>query len=114
MTIHFDDIENILERARWFEIFNHLGTTEGTSHLKRTQFPLGSSRSLLAHHFSRILMAANLDLTDKTQQTLTDAIQLAKDYAHAQGRFGDPISHVFHADILVCSPPSTYSLCFDQ
>ena len=30
-------------------------------------------------------MASNMDFTDKTQQSLSDAIQLAKDYANAQG-----------------------------
>ena len=30
-------------------------------------------------------MSSNFDFTDKTQQTLAEAIQLAKDYANAQG-----------------------------
>lgn len=32
-------------------------------------------------------MATNFDFTDKTQQSITDAIQLANDYANAQGPF---------------------------
>lgn len=30
-------------------------------------------------------MTSNMEFTDKTQQSLTDAVQLAKDYANAQG-----------------------------
>lgn len=30
-------------------------------------------------------MTSNMEFTDKTQQTLSEAVQLAKDYAHAQG-----------------------------
>lgn len=31
------------------------------------------------------IMASNFDFTEKTEQTLAASIQLAKDYAHAQG-----------------------------
>lgn len=30
-------------------------------------------------------MTSNMEFTDKSQNTLTEAIQLAKDYAHVQG-----------------------------
>lgn len=30
-------------------------------------------------------MTSNMEFTDKTQQSLAEAIQLAKDYANAQG-----------------------------
>lgn len=32
-------------------------------------------------------MASNLNFTDKTQESLSAAVQLAKDYANAQGMF---------------------------
>jgi ATP-dependent Clp protease ATP-binding subunit ClpB len=35
-------------------------------------------------------MASGMDFTDKAQETLAASIQLAKDYAHSQGKI--PIS----------------------
>jgi hypothetical protein len=37
-------------------------------------------------------MASNFDFTDKAQQTLAGALQLAKDYANAQGKVIQPFN----------------------
>ena len=40
-------------------------------------------------------MASNMDFTDKAQATLAAAIQLAKDYANAQGEYNPYLIHSF-------------------
>ena len=45
-------------------------------------------------------MAANFEFTDKTQTTIESAVQLAKDYANAQGMLSFPFEY---------TPPLTYA-----
>ena len=40
---------------------------------------------LAPHSIPHPIMASNFNFTDKAQQTIADSIQLAKDYANAQG-----------------------------
>lgn len=52
-------------------------------------------------------MATNFDFTDKTQQSITDAIQLANDYANAQGPFFLSFSFI---DLSQTSSSDQYTL----
>ena len=45
-------------------------------------------------------MAANFEFTDKTQTTIESAVQLAKDYANAQGMLSLPFEYTPPSDIF--------------
>jgi len=54
-------------------------------------------------------MTSNMDFTDKTQETLAAAIQLAKDYANAQGM--SVVRRIVSMLMLFCSIPPTHCIC---
>jgi len=54
-------------------------------------------------------MTSNMDFTDKTQQCLAEAIQLAKDYANAQGTLFLLVTLILLL-IFLFSPPSSFGI----
>jgi hypothetical protein len=54
-------------------------------------------------------MTSNMEFTDKTQQCLAEAIQLAKDYANAQGFYSFFFTHILLL-IFFFSPSSPFGI----
>jgi ATP-dependent Clp protease ATP-binding subunit ClpB len=59
-------------------------------------------------------MTSNMEFTDKTQQSLAEAVQLAKDYANAQGEYHYLFFSHFNSNRGIYSCTRSSCLCASQ